>query len=117
MSLEARGPMKLMQTTTASLPRAAFGVGEFSKEDQAPERVDASIQSQRELIRLAPNHFGAFSAEGLYLDMTSDYAKETTTTKVNTPGTMIHHVPSIAVKRVDPSLPSKSQGGFDDTNQ
>lgn len=113
VSPEGSEHTKLTQPS-AVLPRAAFGVGEFSKEDRTPERVDASSRENRKLIRLAPNHFGAFSAEGIYLDMKSDYARERRT-KVNTPGTIIHHLPSTS-KRVDPSLISKTRS-MDDTDQ
>ncbi|KAJ4396956.1 hypothetical protein N0V93_001179 [Gnomoniopsis smithogilvyi] len=99
-------PPTSTQAITASYPFRAFGVGEFSKEDYAPESLDSSIQHQKGLIQLAPFHFGAFSAEGLYLDMKRGHGTKgtiiSTTTKINTPGTTIQPIPSGASGLVDP---------------
>lgn len=94
ISLKNTGSMDPIQTSMNLYPSKAFGVGEFGKEDYAPENVDTSTQSPPRLIQLAPHHFGAFSAEGLYLGTpggigAKDMISTTTTTKLNTPGTII----------------------------
>lgn len=94
----AFGHMKVLRTTQTSLPIAAFGVGEFRKYESGPETGDASSAGGLRLaVQLAPHHFGAFSAEGLYLEMSGGEGKEkaSRTTKLNTPGTIIHPMPLI----------------------
>ncbi|CAN8099111.1 unnamed protein product [Discula destructiva] len=86
---EHRGHMELLQAPD-SYPVATFGVGEFRKEDYATAQVEDSLQAQQGLVQMLPDHFGAFSAEGLYLDMLRDGGdKRTMSTKVDTPGTYI----------------------------
>ncbi|KAJ4422158.1 hypothetical protein N0V82_003242 [Gnomoniopsis sp. IMI 355080] len=83
------GPMAL--TDAAGYPLRSFGVGEFRKETNGPKSDGHSLQKSRHLVQLAPFHFGAFSAEGLYL--TSTGSVNSTKTKINTPGTNIYTMP------------------------
>lgn len=80
------GPMAVADAVD-SYPFRSFGVGEFNKEKNGSEIDGHSLQNPRHLVQLAPCHFGAFSAEGLYLDSTGGV--NSTKTKINTPGTII----------------------------
>lgn len=81
----------------ASVPVATFGVGEFSKEDHVPQPVQDASQAQHDLVRALPNHFGAFSAEGLYLHVQGGRSDDQmNATKVNAPGTEVGHFVSSA---------------------
>lgn len=77
-----------------------FGVGEFGKQDYVPEKVNDSMRAQRQSVGPMVQHFGAYSAEGLYLDMRSGSRTDRTTkTKVDTPGTYIIPMVNAAIGR------------------
>lgn len=70
-------------------PAVVFGVGEF-REDLASDQVDDSQGAQQRLVQLRPNHFGAFSADGLYLDVNSGCGNpKPSTCKVDALGTTV----------------------------
>lgn len=76
----------------ARYPSSAFGVGEFSEEGYTTATVDAST---RPAVQLVVNHFGAFTAEGMYLEMwhrsgRGPFSEEKRMTKVNVPGTIMY---------------------------
>lgn len=75
----------------ARYPSIAFGVGECGKAGYtATTTADASVTNPRRLVQLADNHFGAFSAEGMYLETERrDGKQQKLKTKVNVPGTTI----------------------------
>lgn len=80
----------LLPTSRARYPSIAFGVGEFGKEGYTTATVDTSVMNSSRLVQLADSHFGAFSAEGMYLETERHHGKELkSTTKINVPGTMM----------------------------
>lgn len=88
------GSKTLSPTSRAQYPSTAFGVGDFSKEDYATTTADASVTNSRELVKLAENHFGAFSAEGMFLETVGRLGgghvnTQKSTTKVTAPGTIM----------------------------
>lgn len=81
----------LRPTSRARYPSIAFGVGEFGKKGYTTATVDTSVTKPSRLVQLADNHFGAFSAEGMYLETEPHHGKEVkSTTKINVPGTIMH---------------------------
>lgn len=80
----------LRLTSRTRFPPIAFGVGEFGKEGYTTAMVDTSITNSSRLVQLADDHFGAFSAEGMFLETEHHHGKDQrSTTKINVPGTMM----------------------------
>lgn len=79
-------PISPAGPSSKSYPRVAFGVGDLSMQDEGytpPGKVD-SIRAERELSQVELDHFGAVSAEGLYLKSSGDLQ-----TKLDVPGTTV----------------------------
>lgn len=86
-------------------PEISFGVGEYRKEDSSPVEVADERRAQAGLVRRHSNHFGVWSAEGLYVDSESGHygEKTTTSTKVNAPGTFFRPLNSLRPRFASPS--------------
>lgn len=75
-----------MSPVSMSYPAVSFGAGDLSMRDEEqalPGNVN-SIGVQRELSRVELDHFGALSAEGVYLK--SSWGMQT---KLDVPGTTV----------------------------
>lgn len=69
----------------AHYPTVIFGVGDLVGEELKSPGADESVSAGKRLAWLAPDHFGGFSAEGLYIDSPKDKLK----TKLDAPGTSV----------------------------